>query len=419
MKTLFFVLLVALTNTVFANLYECRDGEDTPYLIKEPNHTVDFIKTPPSSSPLAIEPQIHKSDVRPYLIYYVVDSPEPYMKLTVKYEIAALKNACERSKNVNFIAFLNSLYTEKNEFIVCKDGKYGNFNFSKYTKLDSELKIKHQFIGKGDHTGIELGPMDYLVSYRPHLNAAFKKFPLAHPDFLYDLLNLATSEKDLFPRLEWMPFLNLKSHGSKTTVLSGLLDCQIQAKTLSQNESLKKIYSSEELEFLNSADFSSDFEKANSLLERSGLGDSVAVGGSSLGATHLGATHLSSGARASLGSTHLSTTVSGLGASNGLGTDFSFGLVHVGLTAVLSHLFNSDNKNILGFAMLEACDTDRDFDFFNVHTENVLGTYSAKNSLWYRNLNWSAILEQANGSTSKLYSLLIDYTAKIDNIIVK
>src|SRR6478735_5796258 len=82
--------------------------------------------------------------------------------------------------------------------------------------------------------------MSYFVRKKKVVNEAFYNFPLAHPDFLYDLVNLIKNDKSLFHQDEYMPFLNLKSHGSRQNVLSGLHDCQIQAKTLSQKAYLEK-----------------------------------------------------------------------------------------------------------------------------------------------------------------------------------
>lgn len=416
MKNLIFSFLLTFSLSASANLYECKDGDSEPVAVQSTSK-VDFASNPAHLFPKSKDLSVHNGR-KPFLVYYAVDSSEPFMKLTVKYEIAALKIACQNSDSVNFVAFLNSLYTENNQFIICKDGNYKNVDLKDYPGLNNKLKIKNSYIKNGDHTKGELGPMDYLVQYHSHLNDAFGKFPLAHPDFLYDLVNLTMSESDLFPASNYMPFLNLKSHGSKTNVLSGLLDCQVKAKTLTQNVSLVKAYNPEEIQFLMEADFSADFERADTLLEKIGLGTSVAEGGSQLGGTNLGGTNLGN-RKFSLGGTNLSATISGLGSGNGLGSEFSFGLYHAGLTAVFSHLFNEDNQNILGFAMLESCDTDRNVDFHHASIDNVMGLYSAKHSLWYRNLNWGAIMYEANGSTIRLLELLNLHTSEIENIIVQ
>lgn len=416
MKTLITTFLLAFSLSASANLYECKEGSKEPVAVQSLS-TVDFASNPAHLFPKSTDLSVHGTR-KPFLVYYAVDSSEPFMQLTVKYEVAALKIACQNSNSVNFVAFLNSLYTEKNEFITCKDGNYKNVNLTDYPELNKKLKLKNNFIRSGDHTDGELGPMDYLVQYRSHLNESFGKFPLAHPDFLYDLINFSMSDADLFPAASYMPFLNLKSHGSKTNVLSGLLDCQVKAKTLTQEVSLKNAYTAEEIQFLMNADFSENFKLADTLLEKIGLGSSVAVGGSQLGGTNLGGTNLGTN-RFSLGGTNLSSTISGLGAGNGLGSEFSFGLYHVGLTAVFSHLFNEDNQNILGFAMLESCDTDRNVEFHHASIDNVLGLYSAKHSLWYRNLNWASIMYEANGSTQRLVELLNLHTSKIENVIVR
>jgi hypothetical protein len=419
MKTLFLASLMALSSASFASLYECKDGDAEP-VFKGSSAPVSYAKTSAKLFTDVLAPQIQGANRKPYLIYYVVDSPEPYMQFTVKFEIATLRKACENSLTVNFVAFINSLYVEKNEFVACKNGEYNNFKFSDYPALNKSLKLKTDFIKNGDHTDGELGPMDYLVQYESHINKAFGEFPLAHPDFLHDLLAFSMEHENLFPSVTYMPFLNMKSHGSKENVLSGLLECQVKAKKMAQEDALKLIFSSEELNYLNHADYALDLVKTNELLERTALGISIAQGGSQLGGTNLGGTNLGGTnlGGTNLGGTNLGSTVSGLGDAHNLGSDFSFGLYHSALTAIFSHLFNEETKNILGFAMLEACETKRNFQFHHAYPDNIQGIYSAQYSLWYRNLNWAAIMYEANSSTQRLVELLALYTAQINNIIV-
>lgn len=68
--------------------------------------------------------------------------------------------------------------------------------------------------------------------------------------------------------------------------------------------------------------------------------------------------------------------------------------------------------------MLESCDTNRDSDLFHSYLNNIYGYYSAKHSLWYRNLNWWDLLEAAEGSSTKLVELLKTKTAQIQNFEV-
>lgn len=426
MRRLIFILSVLMSSTAFANLYQCVNGKTEPVFHED---KLDFSQKKGHLFAEALSEKTHSQNLRPFLIYYVVDSPEAYMQLTVKYEIAKLKIACEQSKNVNFIAFSNRAYVEKNEFVVCKNTEFKTFNFSAFPELNKSLQKKLNFIKTGDHTKTNLGPMNYLVKYSPTVNDAFGRYPLAHPDFLYDLVTLATTHKDLFPSNEYMPFMNLKSHGSTTNVLSGLQDCQEEAKKRSQDEALQDKLSPEEISFLKNDDFSSDITRVETILNRIGLSESIDVSGDSLGYTfmgnrfmgntHLGNTHLGNthlGNRF-MGNTHLGSAVTGLGAGEGLGAEFSFGLYHVGLTAVFAHLFNEENEKTLGYVMLESCDTNRNIEFHHASISNVLGIYSAQHSLWYRNINWWNILSEANGSTKRMVELLHMSSGDILNII--
>lgn len=411
-------LLTAFSQFAHANLYRCEDATSEPKKVTEaPKEVLTTFAKPYLFNDVGnvLNTQIKK--LKPFLVYYVVDSAEPFMQYSVKFELAQLRRSCENDSNVNFIAFLNSMYVEKNEFVLCKNQKFERLNFDNFPQIDTSLKIKRKHIIEDDHTTGELGPMSYLVQYEHHINKVFGEFPFAHPDFVYDLFALAIEDENLFPSKEYIPFINLKSHGSRMNILSGLQPCQLKAKTETQKVLIGKILSEKEIQFLNEADFDKELTKVNELLEKLVLGSSKGVGGdSNLGGMHLGGMHLGG---MHLGGMHLSDAVAGLGANNGLGAEFSFGLIHSGLSSILSHLFNEDSKNTLGFVMLESCDTNRNFKFHQTYMENVMGIYSAQHSLWYRNLNWWSLLKEANGSANRLVELLKIHTADIENYSLK
>jgi hypothetical protein len=402
-----------------ANLYKCEDVNGEPVKVDESHRIpkVEIHKTDPywinDNLSTARMHESHNQNKTPFLIYYAIDSAEPFMKYSVNYEIAQLEKNCIGSSNVNFVALLNSLYVESNEFILCKNQRFQKVNLSQFPDLDFRLKVKHKSIGEGDHTINEMGPMSFLVKYEANINKPFSYFPLAHPDFLHELIELVINEKGLFPTNKYMPFLNLKSHGSSETVLSGLHSCQVRAKTKTQKEIVTLILKgdAEKLNSFNTShEISQNLISYNELIDKLNLGTKAFGGDATLGDTNLGDTNL--------GDTNLGDAISGLGANNGLGSEFAFGSYHVALNAVLADLFNPENGRVLGFLMLESCDTNRDAAFHHANLENVLGFYSAKHSLWYRNLNWWAILSKAQGSTRKLIELLDSDTKKIINIKV-
>src|SRR5690606_28408816 len=67
----------------------------------------------------------HVREKEPVLIYYAVDSEEPFMQTAVDYELRGLREICvEENRNVNWVAFLNSHYVHNNKkYLVCKNGK--------------------------------------------------------------------------------------------------------------------------------------------------------------------------------------------------------------------------------------------------------------------------------------------------------
>lgn len=412
------LLLTFMTSFAHAGLYQCDSATAEPKI--DENHVekkISFEKTSPFFVEHAFNTQLHGTlNQKPYLIYYAIDSSEPFMQYSVKYEIAKLKQSCEKSESVNFVAILNSLYVEHNEIILCKNKSFKSVNLKNYKELDENLKAKRNFLREGDHSSGSPGMMKYLVRYKSAANEAFYNYPLAHPDFLADLVNFVSSNEDFFPISQYMSFLNLKSHGSKQNVLSGLYKCQIEAKALSQNAYLKTKISPTDRQLLNQKDYYSNLTEIEKILEQISLGESIGVGGrDSLGREFMGREFMG---REFMGREFMGA-ITGLGNVEGLGTDYSFGTYHIALSSVLFHMFNFKNDKFLGFVMLESCDTNRNIQFHQQEQEYVLGVYSAKHSLWYRNLNWWGILEEANGSTLRLMELLKLATPEIQNIVVE
>lgn len=441
MKKTIAALLIFTSSFANAGLYKCEPGETNPKLIENPvEKNLSFETTEPYFAPHALNPIAHNRNLKPYLIYYAIDSSEPFMQYSVKYEIAKLKQACLNSDKVNYVAILNSLYVTKNEIIVCKDKTFNKINLSQFGELDQSLKDKRKFLSEGDHTQGLPGKMRYLVRYKQVVNEAFNNFPLAHPDFLFDLVTLVKNEKSLFPQDQYMPFLNLKSHGSRQNVLSGLHECQIKAKTFSQQAFIKKLNLTDfELETLEAEDYSLYIHTTGDVLNKLALGDFYGVGGKySFAKQYMGKEFMGKEfmgkefmGKEFMGKEFMGKefmgAVAGLGNSEGMGADYSFGTYHIALSSVLIHLFNDwsiktdqeiEQVNLLGFVMLESCDTNRNVKFHQQALELVLGSYSAKHSLWYRNLNWWSILEEANGSTEEMIRLLQYYTPMIQNIVV-
>lgn len=368
-------LLLALllsTTPLLAGLYHCDSPDGSPEKVAEtspPEVRIHF--TEPYFRPEAIAKEIWGRV--PFLLYYAVDTPEPFMKIAVNHEVTELRNRCGREA-INFFIVLNSKFIESRSFFVCKDQKFSEVSLSAFPEVEKRLETKLSYIRTGDHTLEDKGPMEFPVSFEKSVNEAFARYPLAHPDFLYEFMDLATSEK-LFSAPMYIPFLNLKSHGSRNFVLSGLHSCQEKSKVDAQTE------------FLN-----------NSSQETLGQWN---LGQWNLGQWNLGQWNLGA--------------IAGLGEIQGLGAEFAFGTYHLALNAVLRR-FSDHRGKIVGFVMLESCDTQRDPTFHNTQLDRTLGFYSANYSLWYRNLDWWDLLSEAKGSSWKLLQVLDEKTRLIPNL---
>lgn len=401
-----------------ASLYSCNSPESKPSPLRN-QEKVELAFT--NSLPVFKATDENVSNLehkKPFLIYYAIDSSEAFMKYSVRYEVAKLLKSCKTNPNVNFVAMINSFFVQKNQFLICKDQKARYVKLSEYPQLNQQLKLKKKFIVTGDHTSGETGPLKYMTKYFKEANKPFGKYILAHPDFVYDMIHLVSNNESLFPSHTYAPFINLKSHGSKFEVLAGMYECQDKAKKLSADQVISKILTQREIRYLKSMKtpemVEENLEFYEAIISKIDLGSDKGVGAfkseGRSSSTNLGHDRL--------GHDRLGTAVSGLGVHQGLGSETAFGTINVALTWILDDLYPSGSKNSLGFLMLESCESNRYPYFFHEYLDNVFGYYSAKKSLWYRNLNWWEIMERANGSTEQMVKILREETPKIPNIDV-
>lgn len=420
LRLLTFLLVFTNIGATWASLYSCKSPESKPNLILDQEMVnLSFSNSLPvfKSNEQNVANLEHK---KPFLIYYAIDSSEAFMKYSVRYELARLLKSCKANPNVNFVAFVNSLFVKKNQFLVCKNQKAKILKLDNFPQLSKSLELKKNFIVSGDHTSGERGPLKYMTKYFKEANKPFGKYILAHPDFVYDLIQLVSNNENLFPSTTYAPFIHLKSHGSKFEVLAGMYECQEEAKKLSAEKVISKVLTRDEIKILKRLNTLEEVEENldiyESIISKIDLGEKRGVGAfSSDSKTDLGQERLG---QERLGQERLGATVSGLGVHQGLGSETAFGTINVALTWILDDLYPSGSKNSLGFLMLESCESNRYPYLFHEYLENVFGYYSAKKSLWYRNLNWWDIMERANGSTEQMVKILREETPKIPNIEV-
>lgn len=417
------MILAAILNfgSAGANIYSCNSPSSKPIEI---NNSIKSELSISTMIPFITSNELNRDNLEfktPFLIYYAIDSSEDFMQLTVKYEIAKLQESCKLNSKVQFIAFLNSLYVEKNSFVLCRDKKVSRVNFSNFPNLNSKLLVKHKVL-----TGLTKNQNQRkknLLRYEAvnNLNSrAFAKYPLAHPDFLHDLIEITTTDGNLFPNENYAAFINLKSHGSKEHVLAGMHDCQRKAKILSSKEIIKKLLNPREIKFLDKMEtpdlMEANIDKIEHILSKLELSEAGGTGSfeenSKLGGNRLG------GNRLSFSGAGLGNLIEGLGVGQGLGSEFGFGTNQKNLGLILNDLYKEGSTRTLGFLMLESCESNRNPSIFHANLSNIFGYYTAKRSLWYRNLNWWKILEKADGLTVNMVNLLEEETSKILNIEV-
>lgn len=429
MKIIFLVILLIFSSISDASLYFCKEPSS------EPERTVSDkklnITLHHKASSWLLSPDnknILRNNKIPFLVYYVIDSEEPFMKYATSYELSMLIKSCLDSELINFAAILNSLYVKENKFFVCKNKKPAWVKIDEIPALEKKLKLKRQELLTGDNTVFN-SVFSYRVSFNKSVNIPFSKFPLAHPDFMYDILDAIFNDLRLFPDRKYIPVLHLKSHGSREIVLSGLYECQLNAKIRSQIETMRLLLHEEEINFLEEydpflikRDKLATFEKIISKLGLGPLAQSNETHGQNvsdrnLGNINLGNINLSSTFQVGL-SSGLGGVLTSLGANDGLGSDNSFGLDHLTLNTVLDDLFYATSKRRLAFLMLESCDTNRDATFEFKYARNLFGYFSASHSLWYRNIDWWKILRDSKGELSNLIPLIDKESKKILNIQV-
>ena len=159
------------------------------------------------------------------LIYYVVDTEEPFYQATVDYEVRSLRSVCDASHpNTNWIAFLNSwIVYNSNLYLTCVNGVLSQAHLSS-DLTDLITKISADSYDNAHPTeGLKIA-----LTHKPELNKLFKSYPLAHPEVLWHLLDFATTQ--VFPVDQYALTMTLKSHGSNELMLAGLTVDQKQEK---------------------------------------------------------------------------------------------------------------------------------------------------------------------------------------------
>jgi len=400
--------------------------------------TLDMPPIVRTIQPIEFTPIIR--DFTPVVIYYVVDTPEPYMQLALDYEIKAFEKSCNRERAANWVLFINSYFTQNDgEVIYCRNGlrhvvKLATAAPAVYQEIQDKIALL------ADHAvppkvlaASMLFPValtDQNMAYRN----LYKTYPLANVDVFYHLKRW-TEQLDLFPTGQYLPVVHFKAHAARAheramnLLLTGMTNAALNEKIKEQEAHRNKIVNQPKFVVaLPKISYGqagrNKLSVSETILDQIGLAkvptDSEAMTSADgkskpgLGAYGLGAYGLGA---------------YGLGAY-GLVAQGFFGANAYAMQAAFDKLANETpdgaatkgDEPRLGFALFEACEANINSSagmrlFATAGNRSIHALYAPSGFLWYRNLNWDEILSDkaARSSGKQLVKILSHSTGKIKN----
>ena len=178
------------------------------------------------------------------LIYYVADTKEPYFQAAIAHEIRSLREACaSRSEHINWVAFVNSHYLARKQYIKCAGGKISMVDM-KIDKLDEIVDaIKDPQFDTKLKSAVDsrtaLFAPESAVEHPSNLNKHYADNPFVHPEVFHRIMLYAMTE--VFPSTDFVYAINTKGHGSENFALTGLTEEQLTEKTKKQSEKIAKL----------------------------------------------------------------------------------------------------------------------------------------------------------------------------------
>ena len=193
------------------------------------------------------------------LLYYAVDSADPFMQIAVDYEVRTLIKTCNPTTKANFVAILNSHYVNPSNrrLMICRSGVFTKEEFPRNLFLEKMLDAASDpnFVVTKEDMFDELmeglkdvanekeespkePPATMLIYHPVGLNgppmfrALFKQYPLAYIGALRSIWAHVISK--VFPTEEFTTHLHLKSHGSSSLALTGLTSELLEFKRQDQ-----------------------------------------------------------------------------------------------------------------------------------------------------------------------------------------
>jgi hypothetical protein len=179
----------------------------------EPSYHVEF------TEPISIEVEDHRT---PAIVYYAVDTEEPFMQLAVSTEIRQLMETCTPELQTNFVIIRNSsIVYHRRHLLVCRNGYLTEAQLPEtldITNIMSEAAVrKPTFISLLKQIRFWTLPQLSTDDQRRTLLIT----PLSYPNVLLAVLHHITTR--LFPPEKYSIFLHIKAHGNAAYPVSGLL----------------------------------------------------------------------------------------------------------------------------------------------------------------------------------------------------
>lgn len=352
----------------------------------------------------------------PALLYYVVDSEDPFMQMAVDYEMQQLKSACRQGGPINWLAVINSAILKDRYVAFCKDGHYGNQRItdSGFERTFASVSA----VGQGPANGTLKFPVSVTAENRPYL-PLYAHYPMAHPDLFLKVLEM--TKEAFFPADQYDLFVHAKAHGSNHLMMTGLTPETLARKVTNQTAFWTSVNSSEAPLpgfALGDAGRSEGITQPPKFLRQAGLGE--ALGQAGLDANPPGSTPSDS---------RSVPLVDGLGQFlMGIGNaqiNNYFGIWPMSLQKVLAYLKAGQSADRSGsplaFLLIESCDSSiyqSDEQASSLYGLMPLGGfYSATGSLWYRNIDWDIIFDawKTDPSSAHMINILANWTKKIPN----
>jgi hypothetical protein len=330
---------------------------------------------------------IFDENKKPAIIYFTVDTDEPFMKITIDKEVADLKNTCNLNYRANWIIIIGSRVGtqikkgEKITFEVCKNGNLQNVEVE--TKLQDEINNILK-----DRTSQPL--------YKNIISV-----PLA--DYSISELILTEILNNVFDKNSYNMFFQIKGHGSATHAL--LLPSMkiISAKTDEQIQIISRLTKDTNIDFLN-------------LLKTSNIGEG-----------HLQSLfNLINGQHGALSYNYSNVLIQqdlGLARDPDLSiyidpkatqAEQFYGITNIELKELFYKLSGTAYASLdkIAFVFHEACNLPFRSDISQIKNDFPAGTYyRATGQLGYHNINWKDLAKYFQNGHDLFYHLQVTVAA--------